>query len=233
MGFREVGQLVNGGERLSEADPDFNQKVEQLPQAERVAIRAAQQGAKSSLEDVQKRTGLADARLVAKYKIEILFGPKRTLQGPNATRILVWESGSKLHGGGDASCFFCKDASVENGEGCWAPILPSQVNGPFAFCTYCNRTVNADKLANQMEGFVHTKALVQQVVKLFQQLGSNADLYCKYNADDIHYISMLRQHGSAKAKRLMGLHMYQLQNIVKDTANGADLGKRFFAFFTS
>lgn len=232
MTFQEATPKLKGA-ILSEADPDYEKKVQQLPAAQRAAIMGAQRAAGQTLAQVTERTGLADDRVIAKYKIEVLFGPKRTTQGPNAVRIALWESGSKLHGGGDASIFWCKDGTKEEGEGCWAPIYPSQVKGPFAFCLSCNRTINADKLTLHKEGYVTTRFLSTELVKIFRQLGASADIYCKYNADDIHYIAMARQFGEAKAAKLLGLHLYPLKNILKDTSSGADLGQRFFAFLTS
>lgn len=233
MSFRQVAHLLKTNSPLSEADPNFSKKMAQIPAAQRAAIEAAQRSVSKSIEQVSASTGLVDPQLIAKHKIEVLFGPKRTTTGPNAVRIALWESGSKLHGGGDASLFFCKDGTTENGEGCWSPITQDQVRGPIAYCKNCNLAINSDKLTIHKEGYITTKFLAAELVKLFRQLGSSADIYCKYNRDDIHYIAMARQHGDAKAAKLLGLHIYPLKNIVKDTMNGADLGKRFMAFLTS
>lgn len=231
MTFQQVTPKLKG--ILSEADPDYDRKVAALPAAQRVAIETAQKAATKSIEQVSESTGLVDGRLIAKYKVEVLFGPKRTTNGPNAVRIALWESGSKLHGGGDASIFWCKDGTVEHGEGCWAPIFQDQVKGPFAYCKSCQKAINSDRLTLHKEGYVNTRFLADELVKIFRQLNSNADIYCKYNKDDIHYIAMARQFGEAKAKKLLGLHIYPLKNIVRDTTAGADLSKRFFAFLTS
>lgn len=220
----------------SEADPDFEAKNQGSRFGQKIseAISISSKNAKKTLADVTEETGItSDGKILAKYKIEVLFGPDRTNSGPNAVRIMCWESGKKFHGGGDESMFFCKDGTVDNGEGCWYPIPGEQVKNGVAFCLHCNKAINADKLTMQKEGRVTTRALSEELVRIFRQLGSNADIYCKFNKDDIHYIAMLRHRGASVARRLLGLHIYPLRNIVKETANGADLGKRFFAFLTS
>lgn len=234
MSFKPLTPVMQG--IASEADPDFEAKNQNSRLGSKIseAIGIASKNAKKTLADITEQTGItSDGKIVAKYKIEVLFGPGRTTAGPNPVRIMCWESGKKFHGGGDESMFFCKDGTIENGEGCWNPIPSDQVKNGVAFCLHCNRAINADKLAMQKEGKVTTRALSDELVRIFRQLGSNADIYCKFNKDDIHYVAMLRHRGDAVAKRLLGLHIYPLKNIIKETNSGADLGKRFFAFLTS
>ena len=54
----------------------------------------------------------ADPKYVADYKIQVMFAKGRTTNGPNACGIQIWESGRKLHGGGDTLSRWCaeKDA---------------------------------------------------------------------------------------------------------------------------
>jgi hypothetical protein len=222
---------------LSEAHPDFEtaNKGSRLGAKVVEAVGLARANANRAIDDLQKKAEflIENEKLLAKYKIEVLFGPGRTTNGPNPVRIMCWESGKKFHGGGDESMFFCKDGTVEDGEGCWNPIPGDQVKGGIAFCKHCNRAINSDKLAMQKEGKVTTKNLSIELVRMFRQLGSSADIYCKYNKDDIHYIAMARQKGESTAKRLLGLHIFPLRHIIKETSTGADLGKRFYAFLTS
>jgi hypothetical protein len=44
---------------------------------------------------------------------------------------------------------------------------------------------------------------------------------------------MEQAKGPEAAARLKGMHIYPLKNILKDTAHGADLTKRFLTFLTS
>lgn len=177
----------------------------------------------------------------AKYKIEITFaGPDprhnykgRTSSGPNRLGIQLWESGKHFHGGGDELMYWCQDNREGEDAGCWAPISGSNIVGEVAYCPNCERTVAAELLTNMKIGNVTTQNLAKECVKLFRQLGSNADIYCKYHKSDVHYIAMERAKGPEVAARLKGMHIYPLKNILKDTAFGADITKRFFTFFTS
>lgn len=177
----------------------------------------------------------------AKYKIEVTFaGPDplhgykgRTTQGPNRLGITLWESGKHFHGGGDELMYWCKDNREGEDGGCWSPISGDNITGEIAYCPHCKRTVSAELLTNMKIGNVSTQQLSKDCEKLFRQLGSNADLYLKYHKSDVHYIAMERAKGPEVAARLKGMHIYPLRNIITDTAFGADLTKRFYAFLTS
>jgi hypothetical protein len=93
--------------------------------------------------------------------------------------------------------------------------------------------VNAEMLTSMKIGRVTMTNLAAELVALFHQLGSSADIYLKYSKTDVRYIALERAKGPEVARRLKGLAIYPLKNILKDTSNGADLGKRFFAFLTS
>lgn len=177
---------------------------------------------------------LADPDIRAKWKIELTFGKNRTSQGPNAVGIQVWESGKHFHGGGDALAFFCKDNRDGQDSGCWGVIPQDNINkAGIAYCPNCQLAINAELLTNMKRGLVTTQALVDEVERLFRQLGSNADIYVKYHKLDARYIAMERAKGPHVAARLKGMHIYPLKNILKDTASGASLAGRFKAFLTS
>ncbi len=172
-----------------------------------------------------------DGEIRAKYKIEVTFGEGRTSNGPNLVGIQVWESGKRLNGGGDDLAFWCR--STESEEGCWGLITSNNVRGGIAYCGNCQRAVNADLLTNMKIGRVITKNLSADLEKLFRYLDSNADLYLKFHKTDIRYIAMERAKGHEAARRLKGMHIYPLKNILKDISNGASLLGRFQAFLTS
>lgn len=182
--------------------------------------------------DVQLETKLG-GEVRAKYKIEVTFVADRKAHGPNKLGISIWESGKRFHGGGDELMFWCKDNRQGEDGGCWSPISSEHIHSGFAVCPNCQRTVNAELLTNMRIGNVTNQNLAKELVKIFHSLGSNADIYVKYHKTDIHYIAMERDKGPEVAKRLKGMHIYPLKNILKDTAAGADLGKRFFAFLSS
>jgi hypothetical protein len=191
------------------------------------AARAA--GQENDVAPILERSNIR-----AKWKIEITYGPKRTVQGPNAVGIQVWESGKHFNGGGDALAFFCKDNREGHDEGCWGIIPQENVNRlGVALCPHCMRTVNADLLTNMKKGYVTSQNLAAEVADLFHKLDSNADIYIKYHKLDPRYLAMERAKGPDVARKLKGMHMYRLAAILRDTAAGADLVMRFKAFVTS
>ena len=169
----------------------------------------------------------------AKYKIEITFVEGRTVKGPNRLGIQIWESGKRFHGGGDELMYWCKDSRKGEDGGCWAPIPSDCVRGGVAICPSCKRAVNAELLTNMRLGYVTSQNLAKELVTMFRRLGSNCDIYLKYHKSDIHYIAMERDKGPDVARRLKGMAIYPLKNIIKDTSSGADLEKRFYAFVCS
>jgi len=241
---------------IGEGHPDFHKNASQ---AEKDAARRAQQGAgvvevdkdwertatpeqrnARRLESLRKERGndqelskTLSGEVRAKYKIEITFVEGRTVQGPNRCGISIWESGKRFHGGGDDLMYWCKDNRPGQDGGCWSPIASDFIRGGVAVCPSCKRMVNAEWLTNMRIGNVTSQALAKELVKIFHSLGGNSDIYVKYHKTDIHYIAMERDKGPETAKRLKGMHIYPLKNILKDTSSGADLGKRFFAFLTS
>jgi hypothetical protein len=75
--------------------------------------------------------------------------------------------------------------------------------------------------------------LAKELTKIFHSLGGNADVYLKFHKTDVRYLALERDKGPDVARRLKGLAIYPLRNILKDTAAGADLTSRFKAFITS
>lgn len=167
----------------------------------------------------------------AKYKIEVMFDKKRTTLGPNLLGIHIWESGKRFDGGGDEMMYWCMD--VKSKLGCKAPIPSDSIKGPFAICPACQKGLVIENATNMRVLRVSTRKLAEELASMFRNLGNNADIYVKYNRDDPHYIAMVKTQGVAKAKRLRGMHIYPLKNILKETAHGASLEDRFFAFLTA
>lgn len=164
----------------------------------------------------------------APFKIEIMFGAKRTTVGPNMSVLQAWESGRRLNGGGDELVYWCKD--VETDAGCWAPILGDNMSAGLAFCSHCG-TVASERLVGQRFQRSTTENLSRHVAAIWRQLGQNADIYCKYDPKDIRVQIMEKKLGSIRAHELRGLSIYPLKNILKDTAAGASVESRFNSFF--
>jgi glutaredoxin len=223
--------LTSNDIRPAETRPNQVGVDEATREAQEAAAKRSKDSGGAGEKDVHKL--LAGDGLTAKYKIEVTFVAGRTTNGPNRLGIQVWESGKRLHGGGDDLAFFCKDTKKDSDLGCWGVIISDNIKGGLAFCPHCKRAVNADRLTNMKIGYVTTQSLAKELAKLFRDLGSSADVYVKYHRTDIHYIAMEKAKGPDVAKKLKGMHIYTLKNVVKDTSAGADLTKRFEAFLRS
>lgn len=169
----------------------------------------------------------------AKYKIEILFGPKRTVHGPNNCVMQIHESGKHFHGGGDDKMFWCKDVRASSTLGCWGAIPSSCIMVGIATCPHCQQVINAELLTGERFFRNTTKDLASHIEKVFRQLDHSADVYCKYNQDDIRYLTMEKNLGSNEARRLRGMFIYTLERILTDTAAGSSLHSRLSAFLAA
>lgn len=212
---------------ISEAHPDFDKLADPNMRA---AVARAQRTSQVSTEDAQKRLGLVP-EIRARFKIEVMFEANRTTLGPNLLGIQLWESGKRFHGGGDELIYWCKDTESE--AGCGLPIPADFVKANVGFCPSCNRGVALEKAAHMRVLRVPTRKLSEELVKIFRSLNSNADIYLKYHKTDIRYLAMEKAKGPNVARRLKGMHIYPLKNILRDTVSGADLANRFFIFLTS
>lgn len=212
---------------ITEAHPDFDKLA--TPQMKEAAARAKKTSGMSEAQTTKALGAVPEIR--AKYKIEVMFEEHRTTAGPNLLGIQLWESGKKFHGGGDELMYWCMD--TDSNQGCKSPISSDFIKGPFAICPSCQQAIQMERAANMRVLKVTTRNLADELVKTFRTLGSNADLYLKFHKTDIRYQAMEKAKGPDVARRLKGMHIYPLKNILRDTANGADLAGRFYAFLTS
>jgi hypothetical protein len=191
----------------------------------------------------------------AKYKIEIHFGPNRTVQGPNLCLILLYRSGTFFHGGGDDLAYWCLDCRVlgkinpkeawkfflheknkskeDRVNGCTNIITAESMKNGVGFCPTCGKAIDSKFLTGQLPFYGTTRELSSFVSTLFRSLENSADIYCKFSRDDIRYTVIEKKLGSEDARRLRGLFIYPLPNLLKETAAGASLEDRFWAFFTA
>lgn len=195
----------------------------------------------------------------AKYKIELHFGRDRSISAlkPSLGLITIWESGRRLHGGGDDKMYWCgyKD--------CGKPIRSSVMAMYHLVCPSCQRECFLDPPSKEdhikkvraqggsVESFQHLPVIHGEKIfkmtprkaagllaKIWYSLECNADIYVKYHRDDIRFnVTHLtnrdldRLEGLRTRKR--GRLVYPLKNILKDTSAGADLEDRFFALITA
>jgi hypothetical protein len=209
-------------------------KITGVSDATRAAQAAAEAAAKknSAVGEKEVHETLGSKALPAKYKIEVYFGPQRTLNGPNTITLTFWESGRRLHGGGDDLMFICRDVKDE-ALGCGHIFSSDCVKGPFAICPKCERAVSAERCSRFLTGRKTTKTIAAALAKFWHQLEGNADIYLKFDRTDIRYVAIEKSIGSKKARELKGLSIYPLKNIIADTAHGADLVQKFYAFLTA
>ena len=223
---------------VGESDPDFDSKA---GPREKAAVAAAQRSLNQTEEERQKlyaEVGV-QTKIRAKYKIEVEFiEPTMTRLGPNLVGIQFYESGKRLSGGGDERLFICR--SSKNDEGCGNIIPQDNVKGNVAFCEHCKKGINTALLTDQLVGRPSTRTLAQSLVNFFRKLSNNADIYVKRHKETPGGAATLfgeklkvREIGSETVKKKLDLSIYPLANILADTAHGAELEKRFFAFLTS
>lgn len=234
MSFPSVTKNLATG-LVSEAHPDFDKIASPM---QKQAIEAAklaldQKMTADDAESFLDSGGTVRTEIRAKYKIEVHFGPDRTTAGPNLAGITIWESGKRFHGGGDDLAYWCKDNRQGHDEGCWGPIISDHINNGLAYCPKCKRTVNAEMLTSLRVVKLPTSKLCEVLTDIFRKLDSNCDIYLKFHKTDVRYKAMMQAKGPQAANKLKGMHIYPLKNILKETANGADLAKRFYAFLTS
>ena len=184
----------------------------------------------------------------AKYKIEVHFGKDRTTAGPNLGGISIYESGNRLNGEGDELMYMCaerdrglalnapgmKDTKVRKGaNGCGGFIPGSLLKKGFAACPHCENVVVSENLTSVILFNLTTEALAEKLVRYFNQLEFNSDVYLKYHPTDIRHSALVDAHGLDKGRMLRGLTIYPLKNIVKDTNAGSSLKSRFTALLSS
>jgi len=194
-------------------------------------------------QDVLRQKLLAFDKLLsdegkAKWKIEIGFFHKRKLHSHSAGAISIWESGTKFHGGGDTKAYFCpgKERKISACEG----VIPDHANGyGFLVCPACKHVWKGEEVYGEIFGRWTNRTWAEKVLWLFRKLDHNADIYLKYPLADLRIAARAEQRKQLGGEKLQRVrqqrvqYIYPLKNIIKDTAGGADLLGRFYAFLTA
>lgn len=173
----------------------------------------------------------------AKYKIELFLGKARMNTRPTPGIMSFWESGSKLHGGGDAKIYFCPGKMRGKNE-CTAPI-PDEANGSgYLFCVACGTRWEGADVIGEHQGNLPMKKWAEVILVYFRRLEHNCDIYLKYAPDDIRTHALQETGikssvGLYKARAARAKAIYPLSHIIKDTSGGADLLGRFHAFLVA
>jgi len=174
----------------------------------------------------------------AKYKIELLFVRSRSVWKPTRGVLTFWESGTKLHGGGDTAMKMCPGAILKIND-CEAFIPDANIGYGHCVCPACKKVWQGEQVKDSHIGNYTMRTWAEIVYKYFRRLGYNCDIYLKHSPDDIRSVAAMeqeRQRGGdvlTAMRNKRALHIYPLANIIKDTSAGSDILARFYAFLTA
>lgn len=189
-------------------------------------------------KDMERLEQEAQSKQVGLYKIEIQFGKNHHVNGELTYGMMtLWESGTKLHGGGDALLYICP--GKYNKQSTCEHVIPDQYNGrAVVVCPSCFTAWKREDLIGQLYFNLPIQKWAQVIHHWFLNLGMNADIRVKYFYDDIRAASDKEQEKELKGEVLerarsdarRPTRVYPLANIIKDTSAGADLFGRILAF---
>lgn len=195
----------------------------------------------AELEAVQARMRAVDELLkekkTARFKLEVLFGDERSTWKPTPGIITFWESGSKLHGGGDAKIYVCPGEFLKRST-CMAIIPDISAAAGVLVCPGCSTAWKDVEVIGEVAGRWTMRTWADVLVKFFVRMNHDADIYLKFAPTDIRYKAAEEQdrqrggEGLAKA-RTRGKHIYPLRNLLKDCSAGANLTDRLYAFLVA
>jgi hypothetical protein len=171
----------------------------------------------------------------AKYKLEILFGKEYSLIKPCPGGVSFWESGAKLHGGGDAALHICPGKRL--GRNNCEAFIPSAANGlGFLVCPGCGVRWQGEEVTGQILARLPIHKWADLLLTYFYRLQGNCDLVMKYTPRsiiDAQNQETERSRGGELLERVRSARqtrVYPLDRIIKDTAAGADMRQRILAF---
>lgn len=184
-----------------------------------------------------------------KYKIQIWFRSDRSLSKPIAFSLSAWQSGLRLHGGGDEMMFICKkntgarnivpdelkfrneDHKAKPGKRGCGLFIPGEnsVDGRI-ICPHCGTNHSAEEVGDSVFYRLTADNAAKVIVNWYHKLEGCADIYAKYTPLDPRTIMMAQSYDPKTAREKKGLTIYPWKNILNDTANGSTLESRFKAF---
>lgn len=201
-------------------------------------------------EKLEKETEKGRAAMDAKagHKIQLWFKSDRRLHGPVAFSLSFWESGKRMHGGGDEMMFVCRrhasapklkpfDVSSPTAKvtsrGCDGLIPGGLIQAGRVICPHCQSHHNTELIGDSIFYRVTMQKASEILAYWWRKMGCDADIYVKYTPADPRVIQMGRAIGLQKARRLKGLTVYPLERIIQDTAGGSTVESRFKALLTA
>ncbi len=208
---------------------------------------------KATLEKKMKALDLILAEKgKAKYKLELVFGKDRSATKPSVGLLSFFESGRKMHGGGDAKVYMCPGfrktswdrmnqrwSETPKGSGPCDAFIPDSSHGfEHLFCQKCKILWDEREVVGELIWKLPMQKWAEILTQYYVRLECNADVYLKYSREDIRTKALMEQAkqkggellDKMRAGRLRASSMYPLRNIIKDTGAGADLTKQFYKF---
>jgi hypothetical protein len=184
----------------------------------------------------------------AKFKIQIWFRSSRSLHGPIAYSLSFWESGRRLHGGGDEMMLICRrnvgapqltpfdrvSTKVLEGQGCNG-LIPGGIaeDKGVLVCPHCYAKHEMGQIGDSIFYRTSVDQAAERLAWWWRKLDCSADIYAKYNQNDPRTVMMARNYDARTAREKKGLTIYPLENILKDTLTGSTVESRFKAFITA
>lgn len=175
---------------------------------------------------------------IARYRIEIQFLSKRSTWKPTPGIMSFWESGGKLHGGGNTKLYICRSNGRDD-QGCQG-FLPDMTNtGMSLICPHCGRQWQPTAVTGELAFNNTMQHWAEHIYHYYRRLDHDCDICLKHSNDDIRTIAA-REQERRRGGELLGRmretrapYVYPLVNIIKDLQGGADIVKRFKAFLTA
>lgn len=191
--------------------------------------------ARKNMEQLEKE---AADKQVALYKLEIQFGKDHHVNGtPTYGMLTIWESGTKLHGGGDAMLYICPGKRLKRND-CEA-VIPDAVNGrSIVVCPTCLTPWRNTEIIGQLFFRLPIQRWAEVIHHWFLRLDMNADIRVKYFYQDIRLVSEREQEKELRGELLEKARsagqritrIYPLANIIKDVNAGASMYNRILDF---
>ena len=206
-------------------------------------IEQLRQSMQRQIDDAAKEAEEAK-RLKADYKIQVWFRHNRKLYGDNTFTLSFWESGKRLHGGGDEKMFVCRrldnapkpnrrdalalrDPDAVGKKGCDHLIPGGIMQAGIVVCPNCNMRHQTEHLVDSILYESDMTRAAQILATWWHKLGDNADIYVKYAPDDPRTMLQADMYGYEKARMRKGLTIYPLDRMIADTTGGASVEGRF------
>ena len=217
--------------------------VEERRQAEALQEAVAKKGREQADELVR-----ADRLSKAKYKLQVWIKSDRSVHKPLTFTLSFWESGKRLHGGGDESMWVCrrrptapipkrplgaahrpKGRPAPTPDGCDRIIPGDHAVRGYVVCPSCGVKWDTEFIADALFYRVPVETAAAILADWYRRLDSDCDVYVKFRPEDVRVKMQARQFGLRKARQLKGQVIYPNSHIIRDCVSGATVESRFKA----